>query len=142
MSTAAASLRALPLLTPANQFFWTAGQEGHLKILRCDACKHWLHPPVPICPECLSRNLTPQPVSGLGTIEAVTVNYHAWTPAADVPYAIGLVSLDDCPHVRITSRIDCNDPTAVTIGMRVGVFFEHHEDVWLPFFKPTKAHQS
>lgn len=126
--------RSLPVLTPLNAFFWTAGQTGRLEILRCNACGHWLHPPAPICPECLGRDLTPQPVSGLGTVEAVTINHHAWTPAVVVPYAVILVTLDECPYVRLTSRL-VDDPDEAMIGLRVRVTFEHDQDVWLPFFK-------
>lgn len=129
--------RILPMLTPLNRFFWTAGKTGRLEILRCDACGYWLHPPAPICPQCLSRNLTPKFVSGRGKVEAFTINHHPWTPAVQVPYAIILVSLDECPHVRITSRLIANDMEAVIIGLCVQVVFEHHDDVWLPFFMPA-----
>lgn len=139
VTTATETGRTLPLLTPLNTFFWTAGRTGRLEILRCDACAHWLHPPAPICPECLGRELTPQPVSGLGTVEAVTINHHPWTPAVAVPYAVILVALEDCAYVRLTSRLVVADPYDATIGMRVRVAFEQDQDVWLPFFEPAGA---
>jgi len=51
-----------------------------------------------------------------------------------MPYVIAIVSLDDCPSVRLTTNlIDC-DPADVRIGDRVRVVFEQHHDVWLPLF--------
>ena len=131
--------RRLPALDQINEFFWTAGKSDQLKILRCDSCNHWLHPPAPICPECLCRSLTPHAVSGLGSIEAVTINYQPWVPGIAVPYVVVIVGLDDCPSVRLTSRLVGDDPERVVIGLRVRVVFEHHADVWLPFFELTGA---
>lgn len=127
--------RRLPELTPVNEFFWTAGESGRLRILRCDSCMRWRHPPAPICPDCLSRSLTPQTLSGHGMIEAVTINHQPWGPGAVTPYAIALVSLDECPDVRLTSRLVADGLDNALIGRRVRVVFEHHGDVWLPFFE-------
>lgn len=130
--------RRLPALTPLNEFFWTAGESGQLKILRCDSCRHWLHPPAPICPECLDRSLTPQKISGLGTVEAVTVHHQSWSAEVAAPYAVVLVGMDECPNVRLTSRLITDNPDKAVIGRQVRVVFEHHEDVWLPFFELTE----
>ena len=77
--------RRLPALDSVNEFFWTAGASGRLQILRCDSCGHWLHPPAPICPDCLSRSLTPQTLSGLGKIEAVTIHHQSSRTASTAP---------------------------------------------------------
>ena len=116
--------RRLPALDPVNEFFWMAGESGRLKILRCDSCRHWLHPPAPICPECLSRSLTPQTLSGLGKIEAVTIHHQSSVSEVAAPYAIVLVGLDECPTVRLTSRLVTDDPHEAAIGRRVRVVFE------------------
>ena len=113
---------------------------GCLKILRCDSCRHWLHPPAPICPECLSRHLTPQAVSGLGNIEAVTIHHQPWVAEIASPYAIVIVGLDDCPHVRLTTRLLIDHPDQAVIGRQVRVLFEHHTDVWLPLFELAGDH--
>jgi uncharacterized protein len=128
---------ALPELTELNRFFWTSGADGRLRIQRCADCAQWVHPPGPACPRCLSKQLAPQEVSGLATVEAVTVNHQAWTPGMEVPYAIARVSLDEDPAVRLTTRIVGTPPEAVAIGQRVKVRFEQREDVFLPFFEPV-----
>lgn len=128
---------SLPELDDHNRFFWTSGADGRLRILRCDGCGHWMHPPGPACPKCLGRKLSPQVVSGLGEVEAVTVNHQAWTPDLAVPYAIARVTLDGVDGVRLTTRIVGIAPEAVAIGMRVKVRFEACEDVFLPYFEPA-----
>jgi len=133
-STAGPERRTLPALTPLNTFFWTAGREGRLRILRCNACEEWLHPPGPVCPQCLSRDLAPREVSGLATVQTYTINHQAWSPGLLVPYVVAIVSLDDCPPVRLTTNLVGYAPAQVRIGDRVRVVFERHEDVWLPLF--------
>ena len=129
--------RTLPVLTPLNSFFWQSGRHGRLEIQRCDDCRTWQHPPGPRCPSCLSARLTPQVVSGNGTVETFTINYQAWTPGLAVPYVILLVSLDDCPQVRLTTNLIGGDAGSVRIRQRVRVVFEQQDDVWLPLFTPA-----
>ena len=128
--------RTLPVLTPLNSWFWTSGREGRLSILRCSTCSAWIHPPAPICPDCLGRDLSPQPVLGHGLVEAFTVNHQPWIPDEVVPYVVAIVSLSGCPGVRLTTNIVDSTADAIHIGMPVRVVFEQCEDVWLPLFIP------
>jgi acetyl-CoA acetyltransferase/uncharacterized OB-fold protein len=132
-------MRLLPQLTPFNEWFWTSGADGTLRIQRCDDCRALVHPPVPICPKCRSRSWKPAEVSGRATVVGYTVNAHPWLPGFDPPYVIANVALEEDASVRFTTNIvDC-DPDAVHIGQEVVVRFEQHEDVWLPLFAPTGA---
>ena len=54
----------LPQLTFDNEFFWTSGADGVLRIQGCDDCKSLIHPPQPVCRYCRSHNLSPHAVSG------------------------------------------------------------------------------
>ena len=49
--------RVMPAVTVDNEHFWRGGAEGELRFLRCDRCGYWIHPPAPICPECLGREV-------------------------------------------------------------------------------------
>jgi acetyl-CoA acetyltransferase/uncharacterized OB-fold protein len=130
-------VRPLPELTPASGWFWTSGADGQLRIQRCTACQALVHPPVPICPVCRSRDREPSVVSGRGTVIGYTVNQHRWHPDLEPPYAVAVVALAEDPSVRLTTMlVDC-DPDDVSIGQEVAVRFEHLEDVWLPLFAPT-----
>jgi uncharacterized protein len=130
------SVRVLPRLDDTNRFFWTSGQDGRLRFLRCGACRSYVHPPVPRCPYCLDSALVPEPVSGNGVVHSFTVNYQQWIPGSD-PYVIGLVTIAEQDDVRLTTNLVDVAPDDVHIGMAVEVTFEQAEDVWLPLFRPT-----
>jgi len=129
--------RALPILDVQNEFYWTAGRDGHLQVLRCSRCSTFVHPPAPLCPVCLSTALVPTPVSGRGTVYTFTVNVQPWQPDLPVPYVVAVVELAEQPGLRILTNIVECDPNDVTIGMPVEVRFEHHGDVYLPLFAPV-----
>ena len=133
-------MRPLPQLTPVNEWFWTSGADGRLRVQRCDDCSTFVHPPVPICPTCRSRAWTPTAVSGRATVIGFTVNHQQWLPGFAPPYVLANVALDDAPGVHLTTNlvdVDPLDPDAAFIGQVVEVRFEQVEDVWVPLFAPT-----
>ena len=130
------SFRLLPRLSDDVAFFWTSGADGVLRLLRCNNCQFFIHPPGPVCPRCLSRDLGPQAVSGRGQVATYTVNYQQWIPGSD-PYIIAWVALDEQPDVRLTTNLVEVEPDDVVIGMAVEVVFEQSEDVYLPLFRPV-----
>ena len=130
-------MRPLPELTPANEWFWTSGDDGVLRIQECADCGELVHPPVPICPYCRSRSAKPAPVSGRGTVVGFTVNAHRWLPDFDPPYVVANVALAEDSRVHLTTNVVGCDPADVRIGQEVAVRFEQHDDVWLPLFEPT-----
>jgi len=130
--------RLLPRVTPENEFFWEGGADGKLRFQRCQGCGHYIHPPSPICPECLGREIKPEVVSGRATIHTFTVNHHAWIPGFPPPYVVAIVAIDEQPSVRLTTNIVHCPIEAVTIGMPVRVLFEEREDgIFLPLFEPA-----
>jgi len=130
------SERPLPALTPETEFFWTAGADGRLRFLRCHDCYTYIHPPTPVCPKCTSRSLTPEPVTGRGTVVTFTVNHQDWGLLAP-PYVIAIVELVEQPGLRLTTNLVNVDADAVRSGMDVQVHFEPVDDVWLPLFEPA-----
>jgi len=130
-------LRLLPKLSDDVAFFWTSGQDGVLRFLHCNACGDFVHPPAPVCRRCLSRDVSPEAVSGRGHVETFTVNHQQWIPGSDT-YIIAWVSIDEQPDVRLTTNLVDVDPADVRIGMPVRVVFEHVEDVWFPLFTPIE----
>ena len=135
MKASQAFERTLPVLNGQNRYFWTSGESGRLQILRCAACRHWVHPAGPVCPRCLARDAKPEAVSGLGTIATFTVNHQPWRPGVPVPFVIAIVELDEQPGLRLTTNIVGCEPDDVRVGQRVRVCFERHEDVYLPLFE-------
>lgn len=130
------SLLPLPLVTPENRHFWQGGKEGVLNFLYCVHCRYLIHPPGPICPQCLRGDVDIGRVSGRARIETFTINHQAWLPALGVPYALAIVSIVEQPDVRLTTQIVNADFAAICIGMAVRVTFVQHGDVWLPLFEP------
>ncbi len=131
--------RPLPQLTDSNRFFWTSGEDGKLRFLRCDDCSNLIHPPAPVCDKCLSREQSVSEVSGRATLAAVTVNHQMWMPMIEPPYVIALVEIEEQPGVRLTTNIVECDEDDLAIGMPLEVTFEHYEDVYLPVFRPREG---
>jgi uncharacterized OB-fold protein/tryptophan-rich sensory protein len=128
--------RVLPVVDDDNRFFWTSGEDGLLRFLRCDDCGYWLHPPSPRCPECGGRRVAPQPVSGRGTIWSYTVNHHSWDGSTE-PYAIVLVEFPEQHGLRLTTNLVGCPADAVHIDMPVRVVFEAHGSIWFPVVEPA-----
>jgi uncharacterized OB-fold protein len=128
--------RVLPALDDDNRFFWTSGADGRLRFLRCQNCGYYLHPPLPQCPMCESRDLKPEAVSGAGTVHSFTINYQPWDGSADA-WAIILVELPEQQGLRLTSNMVNCALDDVRIGMAVQVVFEQHDDIYFPLFEPA-----
>lgn len=127
--------RMLPRLTEDNRPFWTGGATGELRIMRCQDCETFIHPPRPVCRNCLSENVEPETVAGTGVVDTYTVNHQKWHPAMEVPFVIARVALDDVPGVYLTTNIVGCPVEDVDIGDRVRVTFEQQDDVYLPLFE-------
>lgn len=129
--------RKLPLLTPETEAFWTGGKEGQLLIQRCTTCGHYQHPPGPLCPVCRTETMEPSAVSGRGTVKTFTVNHQQWFPGMTEQFVFAVVELPEQPELYVFTNI-LTPPDAVRIGRPVEVCFEHHDDVWLPLFRPVE----
>jgi len=137
-------MRVLPEVTPQTEHFWRGGREGKLFFLRCAACETFVHPPAPVCPRCLGRELAARAVSGDAVVVACTVSHKAWVAGDDVPYAIAIVELVEQAGLRLTTNVVGCAPDEVRIGMRVRVVFEEHEaeGIFIPLFEPVEGGQS
>lgn len=131
--------RVLPAVDDATRPFWTGGERGELRILRCRACGTWVHPPGPVCPRCLGTDLEPEAVSGRAVVHTYTVNHQAWYPGLDPPYVVAIVALPEQAGLRLTTNIVGCAPGDVRIGLPVRVTFERYDDVWLPMFEPDNT---
>jgi uncharacterized OB-fold protein len=127
----------LPQLTVENEFFWTSGADGQLRLQECGDCASLIHPPQPICRYCHSHNMGVRVVSGRATLSAFTVNHRFSLPGLPANYVVAQVAIEEDPRVRLTTNIvDC-DPADLELGRVMEVVFEQAADVWLPLFRPT-----
>jgi acetyl-CoA acetyltransferase/uncharacterized OB-fold protein len=133
----ATPVRPLPEVSPENEYHWTSGRDGVLRVQRSVPCGALLFPPVPVCPHCGSTEIEVVEVSGRGTVVGCTENLHQWFPTMPPPYSIAIVALEEDDRVRLTTNVVGCDPHDVHVGMRVVVQFEQQDDVWFPLFAPT-----
>jgi uncharacterized OB-fold protein len=140
VSEAKRPFRLLPQVTPENEHYWKGGASGELRFLRCSACRTFVHPPAPLCPSCLSRELAPEAVSGRARLLTWTVNHHPWIPGFEPPYVIGIVEIDEQRGLRITTNLVNCSPDELRMDLPVRVLFEEREDgVFLPLFEPARG---
>jgi uncharacterized OB-fold protein len=79
-------------------------------------------------------------VSGRGWVHSFVVFHRAYHPAfaADVPYAVAVVELEEGP--RLLSNIIDVDPLRIHCGMHVAVkFADLSPDVSVPKFSPAET---
>jgi acetyl-CoA acetyltransferase/uncharacterized OB-fold protein len=132
----AAPDRPLPLVTIENEYFWTSGADGKLRLQECKACDSLIHPPAPVCRYCRSRDIGVRELSGRATLAGFTINERFSLPGLPAPYVIAEVAIAEDPRVRLTTNIvDC-DPSGLELGQQVEVVFEQVGDVWFPLFRP------
>jgi uncharacterized OB-fold protein len=131
--------RPQPRLDSDNRSFWTGGAAGELRLTRCQDCGTFIHPPRPVCRNCLSDRVAPEVVAGTGTVDTFTINYQQWQPGLEVPFVIARVAIDGAPGVFLTTNIVGCPVEAVEIGDRVRVKFEQQGEVFLPLFEKISS---
>jgi uncharacterized OB-fold protein len=114
--------------------------EGKLMAATCNKCGSILLPPKPICPQCLTKDLSWTEVKNRGKLLTYTVIHVS--PAqfqSMAPYALGIVKLDDGPNlIGMIRGIEINK---IKIGMNLTVDFDKNLPCQWPmwsryFFKP------
>ena len=127
----------IPVVDQDTQPFWDGCARSELLLQCCRKCQTWWHPPSPICPNCFSAEYDWTPSSGKGTVYTFSVIHHPFRRnwEALVPYVVGVIELEEGPH--ILSNVVGVEPDAVEVGMRVAVSFEQMSDtISLPLFRP------
>lgn len=107
--------------------FWEALREGTWQTTRCGACGHATFPPKPVCPHCWSTDMQWAPLGARGRLYSWT-RIHAAPAvfAAESPYAVGIVDLDD--GLRLACRLVETDNIPWTPGMPVEMVVLSYED--------------
>jgi hypothetical protein len=136
MTDLAPIAKPVPQTDGALAPFFAAARDGQLVVQRCDGCGALRFPPREGCSVCLATSATWVPVSGRGRVFSYNVMHQVYHPgfAAEVPYVVALVELDEGPRL-VTNLVDCA-PADVRIDMPVEVVFERvSADVTLPKFR-------
>jgi uncharacterized protein len=142
LTAALPALGAVPHVAPAvtddTRAFWTGGEVGQLRIARCQNCRHYLHPPAPVCRRCRSLDVAPEAVSGRGTLASYTVNHQQWGEEFGGPYIVALVEIAEEPELHLITNLVDLRLDEVEIGMPLEVDFVPIADAWLPIFRRAR----
>lgn len=134
-----ATAKPLPQISAEMAPFFEAARRQQLVVQRCRGCGTLRFPARDRCSACLGREVEWVPVSGRGTVFSFTVMHQVYHPgfAAEVPYAVVLVALDEGPRM-ISNVVGC-PPSDIHIGMPVEVVFETvSSEVTLPKFRAAR----
>jgi len=129
-----------PRTRPESAAWWEASRHHSLLLQRCSKCGHLQFYPRIICAACTCDSLEWTPSAGRGRVSTFTICRRAVSEAyaADVPYVIALVQLDEGPTM-MCNIVEC-DPESVTSDMPVEVCFEKwSEEITIPQFRPVPA---
>jgi uncharacterized OB-fold protein len=139
VSEATQPFRLLPQVTPENEHYWKGGARGELTFLCCGECRTYVHPPAPVCPNCLSKQLGPAAVSGRARLLTWTVNHHPWIPGFEPPYVIAIVEIEEQRGLRVTTNLVNCTPDELRMDLPVTVLFEERDEgIFLPLFEPVR----
>ena len=130
--------RPIPVPNEWTKPFWDAARQGALALQRCQSCGHFQHPPYATCVNCISTDLTFEPVQGKGTIYSYTIMYHAGDQrfASAIPYASIIVELDEAKGALMAGNLLDAPYTEAKVGRRVEVVFQQlNDDITLPQFR-------
>ncbi|MCG7210569.1 Zn-ribbon domain-containing OB-fold protein [Streptomyces arenae] len=121
--------------------FWEYAARGELRVQACADCREPRFPPRPCCPHCQSFASEWRPVSGRGRIWSYVVPHPPLLPdyAAQAPYNVVVVELDDAPRVRLVGNLVSEagaalgsfPPDRVRIGARVQAVFADGLPQWV-----------
>jgi uncharacterized OB-fold protein len=115
-------MRPAPVPDPDSAFFWDGLRARRLLLQACDGCGRHRFPPMPSCPYCASPATRVAEAAGTGVIYSWVVVHRAFDPAfaAEVPYTIATVTLDEGP--RVIGRLE----GAPRFGGRVAARYVDH----------------
>jgi uncharacterized OB-fold protein len=125
-------------ITHDNAAHYRGRLRRELLLNRCDDCLRWHAPAKPICPDCWSTRVTPQPVSGDGVIFMAIFLHRG--PAAEgvdyrVPYPVVAVELAEQEDLRFTSTVVGAANDDIRIGVPVRLAWSERAGSPMPVFE-------
>lgn len=83
---------------------------------QCDSCRRSWFPPLRVCPDCNSEEISPVQLTGRGSLYSYTI-VHVGRGDLPTPYALGMIDLD--AGVRVFAQVDLTSD-----GLHVGDLME------------------
>ena len=128
----------LPGPRPETATWWDSCREHKLMIQHCLKCGAFQFYPRIICSSCTSGQIEWVQSAGQGKVVTFTICRVpvAEAYAADVPYVVALIQLQEGPTM-MSNIVNC-DPDSVFSGMEVEVVFEiWNDEITMPQFQPV-----
>ena len=132
--------KPIPVIDERSRLWWEAAKRHEFLLQSCRSCGHVAFPPAASCPNCQAANLEWLPASGRGVIWSWALFHKSYFPgfAADIPYSVAIVELEEGPRVW-TQIVDVQN-SDLSIGLAVqAVFDDVTDDVTLLKFKLAQA---
>jgi len=120
--------------------FYKFVTERKLMAAKCGKCGNMLLPPRPICTKCLSTDFKWAELKGRGKLLSYTVIHVSPVQFQSMaPYTVGIVELEDGPH--LPGMIRGVEPEKIRVGMDLKVDFDTSIPAQWPmwpryFFRP------
>lgn len=110
-----------------------------LLINRCDDCGTWIYPHRPMCPKCLSWQVTPTQVSGAGRLYMYTFLMQSRDPDKPLlePMQVAAIELTEQPGLRYLSRVVNCAADALVHDMPVKLTWIEEQGRSWPAFEPA-----
>ena len=114
---------------------------GRLLINQCARCSYWVYPHRPLCPRCLSWELTPTEVSGRGKVFMFTFIHQERDPSQSLrePSIAAAVELAEQGGLRYLARIVNCPMSQITLDMPVRLTWIERDGGKRPAFEPARA---
>ena len=132
--------RPLPRLTEMDTApFWEATKNNEFRYQQCRNCNTVVWHPRRHCTGCVDGDLEWKTSAGKGTVYSFSVVRQSYHPFFRnlVPYAVAYIDLDEGPRF-LTNIVGVEDPLQdISIGQKVELEWEPHEEVHIPLVKPV-----
>ena len=136
-SSVAVQRRPNRTMGPNHDTFWEYCNQGEFRLQKCNNCGKMQFPPSPLCPECLSSEMTWTRINGTGKIISHVTFYRQYFQECPAPWHAILVQIDEGPSFVMNPK-DQDVPIAeLKAGTPVKLAFVDAEDGSGPFKLPV-----
>lgn len=140
MTNAASSSKPVPTPSLESLHYWQGTAQGELRIQRCLDCGKPFFYPRTGCPNCASTNVTWESASGRARLHTYLISHRGMGGfAAEIPYAIAVVQLEEGPRMMTNIVGIENTPENLVLDMELEVEFETRGDQAVPVFHPART---
>lgn len=101
-----------------TQAYWVGVANRSLRLARCRACAHWIHPPRACCPACWSDDIGHEEPSGAATLFSYLIQPIV---AGGEPVVIGWAELVEQNRLLIVAPVEGVTADSVCIGARLSL---------------------